>query len=445
MIPRCLRLRRTFHVSARQCAASKFLMPAMSPTMTEGNITSWKMKEGDSFSAGDVILEIETDKATMDVEAQDDGILAKILVGDGKKGVSVGTNIAVMAEAGDDLSAIDLPTEAEPAKKSTASSEEQSSQKKEETKQEVQQTKAPKTADKSASKSTEASGHGLTNKDGSVISPAVQSLLRHYSITDPHKIPATGPRGRLVKGDVLAFAKKIEPSSNQAVAEAYAKRGKLDLSNIKKAPTPAKKEMKEPEVEDVKNPVIELRRQVNLNELILMSEKLSEESGVRVTIETLAAKAAQKALQDVPKFGLSDISKEDQLFNEVLYGPASDSIYEPTPLSRQTSSGVTLNAAKYFNGGALKLPPQAPQSSLLTLQAASPVPAPADIAEYDILDFLSDVAPRPTTTPKTAVPNPDSCMLASLSFDEGAVNAKTASIYLDRVAQYVENPAHLFL
>jgi len=79
-------------------AASNFSMPSLSPTMTEGNIASWKLKEGmldterateysvlicelgDSFSAGDVILEIETDKATMDVEAQDDGILAKITV-----------------------------------------------------------------------------------------------------------------------------------------------------------------------------------------------------------------------------------------------------------------------------------------------------------------------------------------------------------------------------
>lgn len=55
-------------------------MPAMSPTMTEGGIASWKKKEGESFSAGDVLVEIETDKATIDVEAQDDGVLAKIIV-----------------------------------------------------------------------------------------------------------------------------------------------------------------------------------------------------------------------------------------------------------------------------------------------------------------------------------------------------------------------------
>jgi pyruvate dehydrogenase E2 component (dihydrolipoamide acetyltransferase) len=79
-------------------------MPAMSPTMTEGGIAEWKKKEGDSFSAGDVLVEIETDKATIDVEAQEDGILAKIISQDGAKGVQVGATIAVLAEEGDDLS-----------------------------------------------------------------------------------------------------------------------------------------------------------------------------------------------------------------------------------------------------------------------------------------------------------------------------------------------------
>ena len=84
-------------MSARRCVLSRFNMPAMSPTMTEGGIASWKMKEGETFTAGDVLLEIvwrfssristnfntyhkETDKATIDVEAQDDGVIAKILV-----------------------------------------------------------------------------------------------------------------------------------------------------------------------------------------------------------------------------------------------------------------------------------------------------------------------------------------------------------------------------
>jgi pyruvate dehydrogenase E2 component (dihydrolipoamide acetyltransferase) len=66
--------------SAPAAALSKFQMPAMSPTMTEGGIAQWKKQEGETFTAGDVLVEIETDKATIDVEAQDDGVLAKIIV-----------------------------------------------------------------------------------------------------------------------------------------------------------------------------------------------------------------------------------------------------------------------------------------------------------------------------------------------------------------------------
>jgi len=77
-------------------------MPALSPTMTQGNLVTWKKKEGDSIEAGDVIAEVETDKATVDYEAVDDGILAKILVPEGTEDVLVGTSVAVVVdEAGD--------------------------------------------------------------------------------------------------------------------------------------------------------------------------------------------------------------------------------------------------------------------------------------------------------------------------------------------------------
>ncbi|KAJ3550843.1 hypothetical protein NM688_g4988 [Phlebia brevispora] len=72
--------RRGFKTTATWRAITNFNMPAMSPTMTEGGIASWKVKEGQKFSGGDVLLEIETDKATIDVEAQDDGVMGKILV-----------------------------------------------------------------------------------------------------------------------------------------------------------------------------------------------------------------------------------------------------------------------------------------------------------------------------------------------------------------------------
>src|SRR5665213_1481421 len=80
--------------------ATDILMPALSPTMEEGKLTRWLKKVGDPVQAGDVIAEIETDKATMEVEAADDGTLTKILVPDGTEGVKVNTPIAVLSGDG---------------------------------------------------------------------------------------------------------------------------------------------------------------------------------------------------------------------------------------------------------------------------------------------------------------------------------------------------------
>jgi len=83
------------------------LMPALSPTMEEGTLAKWLKAEGDRIAAGDVIAEIETDKATMEVEAVDEGTLAKILVPEGTEGVKVNAVIAVLAEEGEDASNVE--------------------------------------------------------------------------------------------------------------------------------------------------------------------------------------------------------------------------------------------------------------------------------------------------------------------------------------------------
>jgi pyruvate dehydrogenase E1 component beta subunit len=82
------------------------LMPALSPTMEKGTLAKWLKKEGDKVSSGDVIAEIETDKATMEVEAVDEGTLGKILVGDGTEDVAVNTPIALILAEGEDAGAI---------------------------------------------------------------------------------------------------------------------------------------------------------------------------------------------------------------------------------------------------------------------------------------------------------------------------------------------------
>merc|ERR1719460_18686 len=96
-------------------------LPALSPTMEQGNLAEWLVKEGDSFSPGEVLARIETDKATVDLEAQDDGIVAKILVPAGTDGIAIGTDIMVVVEDEDDVGAFTdfTPGSAAPAASAT--------------------------------------------------------------------------------------------------------------------------------------------------------------------------------------------------------------------------------------------------------------------------------------------------------------------------------------
>ena len=101
----------------------QILMPALSPTMTEGTLAKWLKVEGDMIDAGDVLCEIETDKATMEVEAVEEGMLAKILVAEGTEGVPINQAIAILLEEGEDaddlngLEIIALPTPEVPVTK----------------------------------------------------------------------------------------------------------------------------------------------------------------------------------------------------------------------------------------------------------------------------------------------------------------------------------------
>ena len=101
--------------------ATEILMPALSPTMEEGTLAKWLVKEGDTVSSGDILAEIETDKATMEFEAVDEGVIGKILIEAGTQGVKVNTAIAVLLEEGEDASAAAAaPKAASPAPKAEA-------------------------------------------------------------------------------------------------------------------------------------------------------------------------------------------------------------------------------------------------------------------------------------------------------------------------------------
>ncbi|KAF8894725.1 single hybrid motif-containing protein [Infundibulicybe gibba] len=183
--------KRWLHQTYPRNAITNLEMPAMSPTMTEGGIAGWKKLEGESFTAGDVLLEIETDKATIDVEAQDDGIMGKILLQDGSKNIPVGKVIALLAEEGDDISNLQPPKEKTP--KPTAVSSPAPSQE-----------PAPK-----SSPSPQASSQSHSRPSHSrPLFPSVQRLLLEHNISTPGEITGTGVRGMLTKGDVLAYLGK---------------------------------------------------------------------------------------------------------------------------------------------------------------------------------------------------------------------------------------------
>jgi len=166
-------------------------MPALSPTMEEGNLSKWLVKEGDTVKSGDVIAEIETDKATMEVEAVDEGTVARIVVPAGSEGVKVNTLIAVLAADGEDVAAAAAATGGA-AKAETPKAE------------------APKEAEKpaaaaapapAASAPAQAAASSPRFGNGLFSSPLARRIAREAGI-DISAVSGSGPHGRVVKSDV---------------------------------------------------------------------------------------------------------------------------------------------------------------------------------------------------------------------------------------------------
>ncbi|NKL06147.1 pyruvate dehydrogenase complex dihydrolipoamide acetyltransferase [Rhizobium leguminosarum] len=174
-------------------------MPALSPTMEEGNLSKWLVKEGDKVKSGDVIAEIETDKATMEVEAVDEGTVAKLVVAAGTEGVKVNALIAVLAADGEDVSAAASGAgSAAPAPKADGAA----APKAEAAPAPAQTTPAPSTP--AAAPATTAAPASVSS-DGSrtFSSPLARRLAKEAGI-DLSAVAGSGPHGRVVKSDIEA-------------------------------------------------------------------------------------------------------------------------------------------------------------------------------------------------------------------------------------------------
>jgi pyruvate dehydrogenase E2 component (dihydrolipoamide acetyltransferase) len=179
--------------------ATNILMPALSPTMTEGTLSRWLKKEGEEIRAGDVIAEIETDKATMEVEAVDEGVLGKILVGDGTEGVKVNQPIAVLVAQGETVPAggAEAPPQAAPAAKA-AEPPQPAAPPKQEAKPAgpVRQEATPQPVPHP--------GNGHDSEGGRIFaSPLARRMAQQVGI-NLAALKGSGPNGRIVKADIEA-------------------------------------------------------------------------------------------------------------------------------------------------------------------------------------------------------------------------------------------------
>ena len=171
----------------------EILMPALSPTMKEGNLAKWVKKEGDKIKAGEVIAEIETDKATMEVEAVDQGILGKIIIQEGTENVVVNSCIALILEEGEDKKVLENYQSSAVAKEAPTPKESQNNSSKVDV-------KSPeiKVAD---------SNNQVVSIDNFIkASPLAKRIAKEEGISI-NAVSGTGPRGRIIKDDVLNFVK----------------------------------------------------------------------------------------------------------------------------------------------------------------------------------------------------------------------------------------------
>ncbi|MEZ5884558.1 MAG: pyruvate dehydrogenase complex dihydrolipoamide acetyltransferase [Paracoccaceae bacterium] len=275
--------------------ATEILMPALSPTMEEGTLAKWLVKEGDTVSSGDILAEIETDKATMEFEAVDEGIVGKILVAEGTAGVKVNTPIAVLVEEGESVDAAPkaaAPTKAIPAADPTPAA-------------------APAAPAQAAPAAPKADGKRI------FASPLARRIAAEKGL-DLANVKGSGPHGRIVRADVEGAKPSTAapatttataaappapaasaPVSASAIAKIYEGRSyeEVPLDGMRKTIAARLTEAKQT------IPHFYLRREVRLDDLMTFRADLNkklEARGVKLSVNDFIIKACALALQAVP-------------------------------------------------------------------------------------------------------------------------------------------------
>ena len=272
------------------------LMPALSPTMEEGTLAKWLVKEGDTVESGDVMCEIETDKATMEFEAVDEGIIGKIIVADGTEGVKVNDPIAVLLEDGEttaDIAANSAPA----ANVATAAT--------------PVAAKAPDAAPATAQASAPVTA--APKGDRVFASPLARRIAAQKGL-DLGGLQGSGPKGRIVKSDVENASVAPQPAPQAAPAAAPAAPMSAGADTVKamfadreyeEVPLDGMRKIIAARLTEAKQtiPHFYLRREIHLDNLLKFRSELNKslaDKGVKLSVNDFIIKACANALQEVP-------------------------------------------------------------------------------------------------------------------------------------------------
>ncbi len=275
---------------------TEVLMPALSPTMEEGTLAKWLVKEGDTVSSGDLLAEIETDKATMEFEAVDEGTVGKILVAEGTEAVKVNTPIAVLLDDGESADDIGAPAAAAPAPAAPAAAEEPAP------------TPAPAPA---AAPAAPAAADG-----GRIFASPLARRIAAEKGLDLSQIKGSGPKGRIVKADVETATPQpaAAPAAPAAAPAAAAAPQGMDANTVTKIyegreyeelPLDGMRKTIAARLTEAKQtiPHFYLRRDIRLDALLKFRGELNkqlEARGVKLSVNDFIIKACALALQQVP-------------------------------------------------------------------------------------------------------------------------------------------------
>ncbi len=283
--------------------AVSVLMPALSPTMTEGILARWLVKEGDNVASGDVIAEIETDKATMEVEALEDGVIASLMVAEGTQNVAVNAVIAILAEDGEtaeealkaEISVPDAPPPTAPGKPATQTDTVTAMA-------ELKSEQAPKPAlsiqniSSTISSPSVSLSSGLSESGRTFVSPLARRIASDAGLS-LENVKGTGPHGRIIRADVedaLASGPVNQPTASSSAT----------LAEKRFVPHNAMRRVIADRLQHSKQtaPHFYLTVDCEIDALLAARKALNEVTAddVKISVNDMVIKAASTALMEVP-------------------------------------------------------------------------------------------------------------------------------------------------